>query len=98
LAGLSPRKRRGTRGSRRPRGWLWVKSRHCRASASCPLYPRKRTSLSNDHNVRFVPIPDIRVDPKEKLPDLARGFVVGTLSRLPVELIVQPDAHDVSVK
>jgi hypothetical protein len=41
---------------------------------------------------------DIRVDPKEKLPDLARGFVVGTLSRLPVELIVQPDAHDVSVK
>ena len=60
--------------------------------------PPKADIVEHDHHVRFVPIGDIRVDPKEKLPDLARGFVVGTLSRLPVELIVQPDAHDVSVK
>jgi hypothetical protein len=34
---------------------LWVKSRHCISSASCPLYPQKRTLIERVRDVRFVP-------------------------------------------
>jgi hypothetical protein len=34
---------------------LWVKSGHWSTSASCPLYPRKRTLHCTAENVRFVP-------------------------------------------
>jgi hypothetical protein len=34
----------------------------------------------------------------EKLPDIARGLVVRSLSPLSVDLIVQPDAHDEAVR
>jgi hypothetical protein len=56
---------------------LWVKSRHGGLQSRCPLYPQKRTSA-------------LIIAPKEKPPDIARGFDVRTLSKLSGELIVHP--------
>src|SRR5260370_20490376 len=59
-----------------------------------PIHPPARS------DVRFVPKVDIRVDcsiRKEEPPDGVRGFVVQMLFGRSVELIVQPNAHDVEV-
>src|SRR6516165_4085824 len=54
---------------------LWVKSRHRRMSEPCPLYPPKRTSVSDTRISEAMPRPALR--PRKKITfsplPLARG-------------------------